>query len=108
MTDLQRTYNHNTPNDPRSSLSHTLRSFGFLYVPRPGLVPTSVLYRMSIVYCSAVEYHMYPLQIPLGLFVDKGNLLNYQLVLRFGLLIRILTYHPTVHNHKTIVLSTNC
>jgi hypothetical protein len=41
-----------------------------------------------------------------GILVDKDDLINYQLVISYGLLIRILTYQPTVD--KTIVLSTNC
>ncbi len=42
----------------------------------------------------------------IGHLGDEDNLINYQLVIRYGLLIRILTYQPTVD--KTIVLSTNC
>ena len=41
----------------------------------------------------------------LDLLVDKDNLINYQIVVNYGLLIRILTYQPTVD--KTIVLSAN-
>ena len=40
------------------------------------------------------------------LVVDKDNLINYQLVISYRLLIRILTNQPTVD--KTIALSTNC
>ena len=42
----------------------------------------------------------------LGILVDNDDLINYQLVISYGLLIRILTYQPTVD--KTIVSSTNC
>ena len=44
----------------------------------------------------------------LGILVDTDDLtmINYQLVISYGLLKRILTYQPTVD--KTIVLSTNC
>ncbi len=38
--------------------------------------------------------------------VDKDNLINYQLIISYRLLIRILTNQPTVD--KAIVLSTNC
>ena len=40
------------------------------------------------------------------ILVDKDDLINYQLVINYGLLIRIFTYQPTVD--KTIVLSTKC
>ena len=43
----------------------------------------------------------------LGLLVDKDDLINYQLLIIYQLLIRtFITYQPTVD--KTIVLSTNC
>ena len=42
----------------------------------------------------------------LGILVDKDDLINYQLVISYGLLVRILTYQPTVDT--TIVLSANC
>ena len=42
----------------------------------------------------------------LGLPVDKDDLINYQLLIIYQLLIRTFTYQPTVD--KTIVLSTNC
>jgi hypothetical protein len=41
-----------------------------------------------------------------GLPVDKDDLINYQLLIIYQLLIRTFTYQPTVD--KTIVLSTNC
>jgi hypothetical protein len=41
-----------------------------------------------------------------GILVDKDDLINYQLLIIYGLLIRIFTYQPTVE--KTIVISTNC
>ena len=41
-----------------------------------------------------------------GILVDKDDLIYYQFVISYGLLIRIFTYQPTVD--KTIVLSTNC
>ena len=41
-----------------------------------------------------------------GILVDKDDLINYQLVLRYRLLKRIVTNQPTVD--KTIVLSTIC
>ena len=42
----------------------------------------------------------------LGILVDKDDLIKYQLVINYELLVRIFTYQPTVD--KTIVLSTNC
>jgi hypothetical protein len=45
-------------------------------------------------------------QIPLGILVDNDDLINYQLLIIYQLLIRTFTYQPTVD--KTIVLSTNC
>jgi hypothetical protein len=40
------------------------------------------------------------------ILVDKDDLINYQLLIIYQLLIRTFTYQPTVD--KTIVLSTNC
>jgi hypothetical protein len=42
----------------------------------------------------------------LGILVDKDDLINYQLLIIYGLLLRIFSYQPTVD--ETIVLSTNC
>ena len=42
----------------------------------------------------------------IGILVDKDDLINYQLLIIYQLLIRTFTYQPTVD--KTIVLSTNC
>jgi len=42
----------------------------------------------------------------LGILVDKDDLINYQLLIVYGLLLRIFTYQPTVD--KTILISTNC
>jgi hypothetical protein len=42
----------------------------------------------------------------LGILVDKDKVINYQLVIIYRLLIRILTNQSTVD--KPIVLSTNC
>jgi hypothetical protein len=39
-----------------------------------------------------------------GLLVDKDDLINYQLLIIYGLL--IFTYQPTVD--KTILILTNC
>jgi hypothetical protein len=44
--------------------------------------------------------------VMVGLLVDKDDLINYQLLIIYQLLIRTFTYQPTVD--KTIVLSTNC
>ena len=45
----------------------------------------------------------------IGLLVDKDNLINYQLVISYGLFIRILTYQQLNQLFdNTIVLSTNC
>jgi hypothetical protein len=41
-----------------------------------------------------------------GLLVDKYDLINYQFLIIYGLLLRIFTYQPTVD--KTILISTNC
>ncbi len=41
-----------------------------------------------------------------GFPVDKDDLINYQLLIIYQLLIRTFTYQPTVD--KTIVLSTIC
>jgi hypothetical protein len=41
-----------------------------------------------------------------GILVDEDDLVNYQLVISYRLLIRILTNQSTVD--LTIVLSTNC
>ena len=41
-----------------------------------------------------------------GILVDKDDLINYQLLIIYGLLLRIFTYQPTVD--KTILISTNC
>jgi hypothetical protein len=40
----------------------------------------------------------------IGILVHKDNLINYQLLIIYQLLIRTFTYQPTVD--KTIVLST--
>jgi hypothetical protein len=40
------------------------------------------------------------------LLVDKDDLIKYQLLISYGLLVRTFSYQPTVD--KTIVLSTNC
>jgi hypothetical protein len=45
-------------------------------------------------------------QCLVGLLVDKDDLINYQLLFIYQLLIRTFTYQPTVD--KTIVISTNC
>ena len=42
----------------------------------------------------------------IGILVDKHDLINYQLLIIYGLLLRIFTYHLTVD--KTILTSTNC
>ena len=44
--------------------------------------------------------------LELGILVDKDDLINYQLVVNYRLLIRILTNQPNVD--KVIVLSSNC
>ena len=58
---------------------------------------------------SLVELHREVLQFKrcdTGILVDKDDLIHYQLLINYGLLIRILTYQPNVD--KTIVLSANC
>ena len=42
----------------------------------------------------------------IGILVDKDDLINYQLLVIYQLLIRTFPYQLTVD--KTIVLSTNC
>jgi hypothetical protein len=42
----------------------------------------------------------------IGILVDKDNVINYQLVISYRLLIKILTNQSNVD--KTIALSTNC
>jgi hypothetical protein len=41
-----------------------------------------------------------------GILVDKDDLINYQLLIIYGLLLRIFSNQPTVD--KTILISTNC
>ncbi len=50
-------------------------------------------------------YSLFPitliLSVVLGFLVDKDELINYQLLIIYGLLLRIFTYQPTVD--KTIL-----
>ncbi len=45
-------------------------------------------------------FNQKPIHSFLGILVDKDDLINYQLLIIYGLLLRIFTYQPTVD--KTI------
>ncbi len=55
---------------------------------------------------SLEDLKWFQVKLNLGILVDKDDLINYQLLIIYQLLIRTFTYQPTVD--KTIMLSTNC
>ena len=73
-------------------------------IPTPGqlFVNVSVMeqeFKMiddDSVYASANEEESTEEQDSVGLLVDKDDLIKYQLLISYGLLVRIFTYQPTV------------
>ena len=60
---------------------------------------------VSLVLGQLGKYHLNS-NDKVGNLVEEDTLIKYQLVISYGLLVRIFTYQPTVD--KPIVLSTNC